>query len=218
VGNFNIDQYRLLSAPELDKCKLPTGMRILGAYLSEIAFVVWFELSATAEHVQELREQVAVVIRTLNDRLRRYGVDCPAIVVVHPAPTDTPDATQHSAEFRTVYRQTAADQDWHRGEFLVFVEASNGEAEKRIKDLLDPDPPGKEIVASARTLEEIVEKLKNAKEDNLLLDQIVGTWRDRVQPADQLVTAGQFNAGVDTIRRYLAPLKNEVSRLLKDVD
>jgi hypothetical protein len=218
----SIERYRLVAQEDLRGCRHPAGTQVIGVYLSEVALVVSFQVDTTEGSEpgrSKLRDELPVTMRVLQDRVRRFGVECPAVAVLHEGRATAPEDAGNDA-FRKVYGELAADQAWHRGEFVVFVEGSRDAANDRLRDLLDPEPPGQEIAASGPTLQDIVDSCKNNAEENSLLSKLVSTWQDEISGNrdDEQTAAGEIDQGVQAIRNHLTALKSEANVLLEELD
>jgi hypothetical protein len=217
--NDALDRYRLLSRADLDACPRRAGMLLVEVYLSEIALVVWLEVDSR-EPDDELQGHLQVTMRSLQDRLRGYGVDCPAVAVLAPAAELLSSGGGGIETFKKDYNKLAADQDWHRGEFLVFIEDSDEGARKRLTDLLSPQPPGQDIAASAQVLQDVVNGCKEMAVDNPLLSALVTAWEGRISKGSTggPTTNAEEDAGVAAARKYFSPLQNEAAALLAELD
>jgi hypothetical protein len=199
-----LGQYQLLSSGELQACSGAPGAQFVGIYLSKIALVAWLEFGG--ESISDLRDRLPTAMRVLQDCLRRYGADYPLVVVLHPGqsqPTGTLEL-----------KRLEADQDWHRGEFSLFIEKSRGDAEVTITGILEQSPPGQEIAASAPRLDQVAKRAESTAEEGSLLWKLAKAWGD-----ENTQGTGQAGGdpGVTTIREYAGRLVNSVSVLLSEL-
>ncbi|HEX9726505.1 MAG TPA: hypothetical protein VGC53_19660 [Vicinamibacteria bacterium] len=88
------------------------------------------------------------------------------------------------AEHRLDVEQWAGDQDWHRGEFVLFV-ATAEEVNSTLIDLLGPQPDpwkSKEVVRQ-RTVEEVLRELESLVSDSIVshIDGAAAAYRGIVR-------------------------------------
>jgi hypothetical protein len=191
-----LKKYEILSEEDLRNLNVPGSATPTRVYLSSITLVACLELDlpppisgpvapAIVDGLEPHRRQVRRIMRLLAHRLGEHGVDCPAVVLLSPRRVSgllTESALEY---FRRVYHVLAADQDWHRGEFLVFVEAGVDKVRERLLDLLAPEPPKVQLSSAAQTLSEVIARCESAAEQNLLLSGLLEAWKRALEEAER---------------------------------
>ncbi len=126
--------------------------KILGTYISPV--VLAFELepapgwSQTQEEQQKLELQRLLLQASHRSMEAGYLLPVAAVVKAEDPPV------------RETIRSWERDQDWHRGEFLLFVADSPQNARSRLCDMLTPRwKPLQQGEFTVRTAEDILEKL-----------------------------------------------------------
>ena len=90
------------------------------------------------EDLRHCKEELRTVLRFVAHLAAEYGLLRPVVGIVRLDPC-TDSGNDVPSWLRTV-RGWAGDQDWHRGEFLLFVETNENDYLRRCGDLLAPAP------------------------------------------------------------------------------
>lgn len=135
----DLETYRLRSKSEQALCINSDYWRCPGLYLSSVCMAVHLkpkEIWSAPESMDKYKEDLRTLLRGLAQRLLEHNLWRPLVAVIEMGEGEYP-------------RQLALlgkDQEWHRGDFLLFIE-KNGQGieeciekriEKRIADLLEP--------------------------------------------------------------------------------
>lgn len=132
-----------------------------------------------------------VLMRLLLMRLREHGVDCPAVALLSPRTSSAGAGESAQKDFLASYGALQADQDWHRGEFSIFVECSEDAATRRLKDVLAPQPPDVRLDRKAQTLEEVIERSAVRAEKNPLLRALNEAWKSESEQCENENVPGE---------------------------
>ncbi|NKC15556.1 MAG: hypothetical protein GKR94_26175 [Gammaproteobacteria bacterium] len=97
-----------------------------GLFLSNTCLAVHPRPRSPGAQEADEREALRTLLRGLGQRLLEFNLWRPVVAVLE---------VKEDRDGR--YTAWAADQDWHRGDFLLFVEQAEN-VEKRLDDLLDP--------------------------------------------------------------------------------
>jgi|GEM_PF-4478190 len=133
---------RLIPAPS----GRPTGdslIQVTGAWVSTVAAAVAVEISrkTTKQKMKDLREKLAHTGRHAALLFQDHGILLPVLLGVQVQPQLPSDRAPAKDELTEKIRSWEADQDWHRGEFILLVlrEGFDGEPPDWVKDRLAPD-------------------------------------------------------------------------------
>lgn len=109
-------------------------------YLSQIALLIHvIPDSSLEEQDKELtdrnKEDLRKLVRDLHLRVRQFGYHAPCVLML--SDTRECDARDYFPTKLEKLRSLSSAQEWHQGDFLVFVESSNN-VKGRIQELLMP--------------------------------------------------------------------------------
>ena len=203
----SLQSYEVLSETDLQACSYKSEIMIKGVDLSAVAWVTLLQ-APSSEPTDQLRNDIKLIMRLIQDRLRRFGVICPAVALLFLSDEDTDRLVLK--QFKS---ELEADQEWHKGEFIVFVESSREAADARKMDLMRPNPPSGPG-ALKRTLSEVIEECDKESAPASLLASIVNSWRATLSDsaADELESMVK-----EAIRAHLNPPKYKAQDLLRSL-
>ena len=204
----SLKSYELLSETDLQACSYKSGITIKGVDLSAVAWLTLLQ-APSSEPNEQLRNDIQLIMRLIQDRLRKVGVMCPAVALLFLA-----DEQAERSVLTQFKSELEADQEWHKGEFIVFVESSRKAAEDRRMDILKPNPPFAPE-ASARILSDVIEVCDKGAAHASLLGRIVNSWRATLSDSSQ---DDPESVVKEAIRGHLNPLKYEAQELLRSLD
>lgn len=228
--NLRIEDYRILHANDLSGLTITGPASLEGIYLSPIALIAHLELDLpsptpgdTAQSLDPLKRQIRTLLRLLLDQIRKHGVDCPAVALLSPRNTSAMSTQDAEDEFQKSYASLASNQEWHRGEFLVFIEKNNDDAKKRLQDLLAPTPPRVELTKAAQTLKEVMSHCEKDAGKSSVLYELTEAWKSALEEGQQENLQGAqleeraSNHGETALRRIASEVLKPVEQLLEEI-
>ena len=98
--------------------------------------------SALQRELSRCKEELRTLLRFVANLASEYGLLRPVVgfVLLDACPGTENDGQEEPPDWMQHIQGWAGDQDWHRGEFLLFVEADHKEYQKRCLDLLRSVP------------------------------------------------------------------------------
>lgn len=156
-------------APEGRSDQTQDGLTVIAIYLSPVALVLHVQAkdpSPTDNQKSERQEDLLQLARDVHLRIREHGYHQPCVVML--------EASEQACGY---YRPWSANQEWHRGEFLLFVEVES-RAEDRLRDLLFPTPPGfQDLPGTDRSEQALFDSLRaEVSSAGTLLDGFERQW------------------------------------------
>jgi hypothetical protein len=202
---------RLIPAPT-GRPKGDPLIHVTGAWVSTVGAAVAVEVTrmATDQRENDLREKLAHTGRHAALLFQDHGILLPVLLGVQVQPQLPSEGSPAKDELTETIRSWEADQDWHRGEFILLVlrEGFDGEPPKWVKDrlapgalqsLLDWSPPRQITPASVQ-------------------EKVAPLWRGApgdLEPFAQLVARGPRADGSDEGRaKALREYREEVNATL----
>lgn len=223
--NLRIEDYRLLHANDLSGLTITGPASLEGIYLSPIALIAHLELDlpSLTHRDDSLKRQIRILLRLLLDQIRKHGVDCPAVALLSPRNISAMSTQDAEDEFQKSYASLASNQEWHRGEFLVFIEKNNDDAKERLQDLLAPTPPRVELTKAAQTLKEVMSHCKEDAGKNSVLYELTEAWKSALEEGQRENLQGAqleeraSNHGTTALRRIESEVLKPVEQLLEEM-
>ena len=121
-----LEEFQLHDAGKQPLCLHTEHWRCPGLYLSNTCFAVHIvPRDGVGPNDENARDDLRALLRGLGQRLLEFNLWRPVVGVL-----ETP---------LQEYQHWSKDQDWHRGDFLLWIETSKKDVGKRLADLLDPE-------------------------------------------------------------------------------
>lgn len=222
----DLETYRLRSKGEQALCINSDYWRCPGLYLSSVCMAVHLKPKETwsaPESMDKYKEDLRTLLRGLAQRLLEHNLWRPLVAVLE--------------DDKGRFAGLAADQEWHRGEFLLYAEKK--EPASRLKKVLMPDDiPINEshkdfeqdgaVGYRKRLIESVKELGESAEMAANLLDRLLPSEGRRVRakrPEEEEGEGGQTEIyeyvsapSVDSIEKLINNWCNNIKKEAKELE